>query len=116
MHARKARKHLHPGVDDLFEGGSDISRAGTPVNGMGTPKLGASLSRAGTPVPTSQANGAVKLGTPANLTPRSGTPVPLSMKTGGDRKKGGLPVIRKAALDDEILADMDMDLGIDIDI
>ena len=114
MHARKARKHLHPGVDDLFEGGSDISRAGTPVNGMGTPKLGASLSRAGTPVPTSQANGAVKLGTPANGTPRSGTPVPLSMKTGGDRKKGGLPVIRKAALDDEILADMD--LGIDIDI
>ena len=114
MHARKARKHLHPGVDDLFEGGSDISRAGTPINGIGTPKLAANLSRASTPVPTSQANGSVKLGTPANGTPRSGTPVPLSMKTGGDRKKGGLPVIRKAALDDEILADMD--LGIDLDI
>lgn len=108
MHARKAKKHLAPGVDELFEGGSDISRAGTPVNGLGTPKLGASISRTGTPIPPIFLNGTPKIGTP-----RATTPVPSGLKPTGEKRKG-LPVIRKAALDDEILATMD--LGIDIDI
>lgn len=103
MRARKSKKHLAPGVDDLFEGGSDISRTGTPVNGIGTPKLAANLSRAGTPNPITLANG----------TPRSSTPLSTILKPTAEKKKG-LPVIRKSALDDEILASMD--LGIDIDI
>ena len=108
MHARKAKKHLAPGVDELFEGGSDISRAGTPVNGHGTPKLAATISRSGTPIPTYHLNGTPKTGTP-----RAGTPVSSLVKPMAEKRKG-LPVIRKAILDDEILASMD--LGIDIDI
>lgn len=82
MKAKKIKKHLAPGVDELFEGGSDISRAGTPVNG----------------------------GTPNNGTPRSSTPVIALQPV----KKGGLPTIRRALRDDEVLASMDF--GIDIDI
>ena len=115
MHKRKAKKHLAPGVDELFEGGSDISRAGTPVNGHSTPKLGASISRSGTPNPMAMANGTPRAGTPtAGLIkpiPRSGTPL-ASVKKPGEEKKKGIPVIRKAAADDDILASMD--LGIDI--
>ena len=107
MHARKAKKHLAPGVDELFEGGSDISRSGTPVNGHGTPKIGAAISRSGTPVPMYQLTG-----TPKNGTPRAGTPVPSLLKPGGEKRKG-IPVIRKAVQDDEILATMD--LGIEVD-
>ncbi|KAI1609097.1 hypothetical protein EDD37DRAFT_138702 [Exophiala viscosa] len=101
MRARKSKKLTVPGVDDLFEGGSDISRTGTPVNGTGTPKLVANLSRMGTPNPPTTSNG----------TPTSSTPSGIVVKPVA--KKKGLPVIRKAALDDEILASMD--LGIDID-
>jgi RNA polymerase-associated protein RTF1 len=110
MRARKAKKHLAPGVDELFEGTSDISRTGTPVNGAGTPKVGAtSISRAGTPNPLAlSANG----GTPGSSTPLAIQPT--AVKSAAAEKKKGLPVIRKAALDDEILASMD--LGIDIDI
>lgn len=104
MRARKAKKHLAPGVDELFEGGSDISRTGTPVNGAGTPKLAAGISRTSTPNPTNLSNG----------TPKSSTPVPTNTLLKPTEKKKGLPVIRKAALDDEILANMD--LGIDIEI
>jgi RNA polymerase-associated protein RTF1 len=112
MHARKVVKktHLAPGVEELFEGGSDISRSGTPVNGLGgTPKLlAATISRSGTPIPTYHLNG----------TPRGGTPVPSTLGAGAkkpaEKKRPGLPVIRKAMMDDEILAGMD--LGIDIDI
>ena len=64
--------------------GSDISRSGTPVNG----------SRS------------------FNGTPRAGTPVSLLKAATKDKK--GIPTIRKAALDDEILANMD--LGIEIEI
>jgi RNA polymerase-associated protein RTF1 len=105
MRARKSKKHLAPGVDELFEGGSDISRTGTPVNGTGTPKVAASISRAGTPNPITIANG----------TPRSSTPTINVLKPAAEKKKG-LPVIRKAALDDEILANMDLGIDIDIDI
>jgi RNA polymerase-associated protein RTF1 len=110
MRRRKVKKTLAPGVEDLFEGGSDISRAATPVNG--TPKLsatlaiGASISRTASPNPLSLANG----------TPRSSTPVTssaLKPVLAQQKKKGGLPTIRKSALDDEIIANMD--LGIDID-
>jgi RNA polymerase-associated protein RTF1 len=86
MKSKKAKTHLAPGVDDLFEGGSDISRSGTPVNGAGTPR------NAGTP--------------------RSSTPVNLLRPIQKDKK--GIPTIRKAAFDDEVLAKID--LGIEIDI
>ncbi|EXJ84885.1 hypothetical protein A1O3_05560 [Capronia epimyces CBS 606.96] len=104
MRARKSKKHLAPGVDELFEGGSDISRTGTPANGAGTPKVAASISRAGTPNATNLSNGAAK----------NSTPLLNATVLKPAEKKRGLPVIRKAPLDDEILANMD--LGIDIDI
>ncbi|EXJ85649.1 hypothetical protein A1O1_06015 [Capronia coronata CBS 617.96] len=104
MRARKTKKHLAPGVDELFEGGSDISRTGTPVNGAGTPRVVAGISRATTPNPSSLSNGATK---PSGLGNGSTVLKPVE-------KKKGIPVIRKAAMDDEILANMD--LGIDIDI
>ncbi|ETN41363.1 uncharacterized protein HMPREF1541_03298 [Cyphellophora europaea CBS 101466] len=108
MHARRIKQQQrtaspapnaasNKNLDDLFEGGSDISRAATPVNGSGTP------ARAGTP--TLAANG-----TPAGGTPRSSTPIPYKPVS----KKKGLPVIRKAALDDEIIAGMDLGLEIDL--
>ena len=92
MKAKKAKKHLAPGVDDLFEGGSDISRSGTPVTGMGPSR------NAGPPSQTENS--------------RSGTPVNVLRSITKDRK--GIPIIRKAALDDEFLASMD--LGIEIEI
>jgi len=110
MRARKTKKYLAPGVDELFEGGSDISRTGTPVNGNSTPNLAASISRAGTPNPIALANGTPQSTTPV---PRSTTPLSNILKPAAEKKKG-LPIIRKAVLDDEILASMD--LGIDIDI
>jgi len=85
MKAKKTKKHLAPGIDDLFEGGSDISRSGTPVNGVGTPK---------------------NIGTP-----RSSTPVNLLKPIHKDKK--GIPTIRKAVSDDEILASMDLGLEVD---
>jgi RNA polymerase-associated protein RTF1 len=98
MHARRVKMQQRTAspapkknLDDLFEGDSDISRAGTPVNGAGTP-------RAGTPGANSTANG----------TPRSGTPVLYKPVV----KRKGIPVIRKAARDDEILATMDLGLEI----
>lgn len=115
MRARKAKKTLAPGVDELFEGGSDISRTGTPVNGVGTPTLGATLtpgrgiSRTASPNPMALANG----------TPRSSTPVTssaLKPVLTQQQKKKGLPTIRKSALDDEIIANMDLGIDIDIDI
>jgi len=106
LKARKIKKNLAPGIDELFEGGSDISRTGTPVNGAGTPKAAASISRAGTPNPLAVANG----------TPRSSTPNSILFKPVAEKKKSGLPTIRKAAMDDEILASMDLGIDIDIDI
>ena len=96
MKVRKAKKHLAPGVDDLFEGGSDISRSGTPVNGQrnGTPKP------AGTPL----------AGTPLAGTPRSSTPNPIKAST----KAGGSSLLRRNLGEEEIMRNMD--LGIDIDI
>jgi RNA polymerase-associated protein RTF1 len=102
MRSRRTKKHLAPGVDELFEGGSDISRSGTPVNGQSTPRANG-LSRAGTPNPVAMANG----------TSRTSTPVPMLLKP-VSKDKRGIPQIRKAATDDEIIAAMD--LGIDIDI
>ena len=82
----KARKAAKTslGVDELFD--SDRSRAGTPVNGVGTPRN--------------------------QGTPRSSTPVSVLRPMMKDKK--GIPMIRKAALDDEIIANMD--LGIEVDI
>jgi RNA polymerase-associated protein RTF1 len=115
MRQRKAKKTLAPGVDELFEGGSDISRAGTPVNGVGTPKLGpalvvgAGISRTASPNPMSLANGTARSSTP--LATGGLNPVATQQK-----KKSGLPTIRKDALDDEIIAQMDLGIDIDIDI
>lgn len=95
MKVRKKKQHLAPGLEDLFEGESDISRTGTPVNGQlnGTPKP------AGTPL----------AGTPQAGTPRSSTPNPLRPAA-----KGGLPLLRRAIGEEEIMRSMD--LGIEIDI
>lgn len=117
LHARKVRKHLLTpavGVDELFEGGSDISRTGTPVNGgTGTPLRGLTPGR-GTPVPGAAAAGAGGTASGANTPiPRSGTPNPNPIILKPVAKKG-IPVIRKAAYDDEILANMD--LGIEIEL
>jgi RNA polymerase-associated protein RTF1 len=96
--------------DDLFEDGSDISRAGTPANGTNTP-----LNRAGTPLNDSM----VKIGTssPANnaATPKSGATT-LSAYKPVTKEKKGLPVIKKALLEDELLKRAVMDMGIDIEI
>ena len=100
------------GMDDLFGDGSDISRSGTPVNGISTPQ-----KRAGTPL-----NGLVTNGkeTPVNGgTPRSGTPMnggPVSSFKPITKDKKGLPVIKKALLEDEVMKQKVMDLGIDIEI
>ncbi|RMZ89976.1 hypothetical protein DV736_g2809, partial [Chaetothyriales sp. CBS 134916] len=114
LHKRKAKKHLAPGVDDLFDGGSDISRTGTPVNGSNTLKNTPNISRAATPTPLTLANGTPRTATPvASLSkpiPAASTPLSSSQP----EKKKGIPVIRKSAMDDEILAAVD--LGIDIEI
>lgn len=97
MHARRIRQQQKradtpPIKDDLFGDGSDISRTATPLNGAGTPVRG------GTPNPASGVG-----------TPRSSTPIPLKPVV---KKKNGIPVIRKAALDDEIIAGIDLGLEI----
>lgn len=109
MHARRIKQQQrtaspapNKALDDLFGDGSDISRAATPINGSGTP------ARSGTPNPAG--NGTTATGTPAAGTPRSSTPIPYKPVS----KKKGLPVIRKAALDDEIIANMDLGLEIDL--
>ncbi len=82
------------GLDDLFEGNSDRSRAGTP------------LSMGGTNTP-------LKIGTPKRSgTPRSGTPIFTKQDSG--EKKSAIPTIRKRNMDDDLIAAMD--LGIEIDI
>lgn len=98
----KKKKLVVPGSDDLFGSASDISRAGTPVNG-GKPAVSGTATPNGNPSALTMANG--------NITPGPGTP-----SNGNATKpiKKGLPVIKKVARDDEILATMD--LGIDIDI
>lgn len=108
MHARRMKQQQRTSspapkkpIDDLFGDGSDISRAATPVNGAGTP------ARSGTPNPAG--NGGTANGTPATGTPRSNTPITYKPVS----KKKGIPVIRKAAMDDEIIANID--LGLDID-
>ena len=98
MKAKKTKKHLTPGIDDLFDGNSDISRTGTPRGG--TP-------RGSTPVP----NG-IGASKPNGNTPRSGTPSNLIRPVQKDKK--GIPTIRKAKLDDEILASMDLGINLDI--
>jgi RNA polymerase-associated protein RTF1 len=94
MKVRKAKKHLAPGVDDLFEGGSDISRTGTPVNGLENGN--------GTPRPA---------GTPLAGTPRSNTPVPFKSSI---KDKKGSSLLRRNLTEEEIMRSMD--LGIEIEI
>ncbi|RMZ90706.1 hypothetical protein DV736_g2070, partial [Chaetothyriales sp. CBS 134916] len=82
LHKRKAKKHLGPGVRNLFDGGSDISRTGTPVNGSNTLKNTPNLSRAATPTPLTLANGTPRTATPvAGLSkPILTTSTPLSLR------------------------------------
>lgn len=97
MHARRMKQQqkrtaspapgLKPNIDDLFDPTSDISRASTPGPGAGTPANGTPLG-----------------------TPRSSTPV-LSKAV---KKRNGMPVIRRALMDDEIISQMD--LGLDIEL
>ncbi|RMZ84477.1 hypothetical protein DV738_g720, partial [Chaetothyriales sp. CBS 135597] len=109
LHKRKAKKHLAP--DDLFDGGSDISRTGTPVNGSNTLKNTPVISRAGTPTPLTLANGSSQRSAFSVGGSQSSTQLSSSQS---EKKKKGIPVIRKSAMDDEILAAVD--LGIDIEI
>jgi RNA polymerase-associated protein RTF1 len=111
MRAKKKHNQRVKGIDDLFGDGSDISRSGTPVNGASTP-----AKRAGTPLDGS-VNGS---GAPANgITTGSGIPI-----NGGSvgafkpvtKDKKGLPVIKKALLEEEMMKQKVMDLGIDIEI
>lgn len=111
MRARRAKKHLAPGVEELFEGGSDISRSGTPVNGRSTPQPPGLTPRGGTPNPPTIITGAKE--TPTSTPKRGTTPTPMLLKPLAKDKRG-LAQIRRAANDDEIMAGMD--LGIDIDI
>lgn len=102
MKVRKKVQHLNPVVDELFEGGSDISRTGTPVNGQ----------RNGTPGPVGTPLAGTSLaGTPVTGPPRSGMPNPLRPAA---KAKGGLPLLRRAMGEEEIMRSMD--LGIEIDI
>ncbi|RMZ77783.1 hypothetical protein DV737_g4233, partial [Chaetothyriales sp. CBS 132003] len=114
LHKRKAKKHLAPGVDDLFDGGSDISRSGTPVNGSNTLKNTANNSRAATPTPITLANGTPRTATPVAGLSKSIPTTSKPLASSQQEKRKGIPVIRKSAMDDEILAAVD--LGIDIDI
>ncbi|RMD42434.1 hypothetical protein DV735_g2705, partial [Chaetothyriales sp. CBS 134920] len=115
LHKRKPKKHLAP--DDLFDAGSDVSRTGTPVNGSNTLKNTPNISRTATPTPLALANGsqrtALPVGVGSQTKPISNPSTPLSSSQ-PEKKKGGIPVIRKSAMDDEILASVD--LGIDIEI
>ena len=100
-----APRKLCKNPDDLFEGSSrDASRAGTPAStaaaaGTQTPKktgLGA-LSKSGTPAPD-----------------LSSIPVIKKSSTEIGRTSKGYPIIRTRALDDDMMASIDM--GIDIEV
>jgi len=112
MRAKKKHNPKIKGMDELFGDGSDISRSGTPVNGASTP-----IKRAGTPLNGLMINGT---GSPVNGgTPRSGTPMngrPVSALKPVSKDKKGLPVIKKALLQEEMMKQKVMDLGIDIEI
>lgn len=84
MHDVHASDALTPKSASQTAGG-DVSRGTTPVSGMNTPNSSA-------------------------LKPRQGTP---TVKLVADQPKG-IPTIRKRLMDDEIIAQMD--LGIDLDI
>jgi RNA polymerase-associated protein RTF1 len=109
MRAKKKHNQKIKGIDDLFGDGSDISRSGTPVNGVSTP-----IKRAGTPLSGAVINGTT--GSPVNGgAPKNGGPVLSAFKpVTKDRK--GLPVIKKALLEEEMMKQKVMDLGIDIEI
>lgn len=136
MRAKKKHNQKLKGMDDLFGDGSDISRSATPVNGVGMPPL----KRAGTPLrdavvkvnngtgtgTASPGNGAV-VGVVGGVagTATSGT---AAMNNGSSssgslgtfkpvsKDKKGLPVIKKALLEEEMMKQKVMDLGIDIEI
>lgn len=125
MRAKKKHNQKIKGMDDLFGDGSDISRSGTPVNGMNTPKKRAGTPLNGlvvmngkdkTPVRVNvNANGDGNGETPRSGTPMNGAPVSSAFKPiSKDRK--GLPVIKKALLEDEVMKQKVLDLGIDIEI
>lgn len=80
-----------PKGDDLFEEGSDRSRAGTPLSVTGT-------------------------STPRKVeTPKRGCTPSLGVRPlNGQKKKGGIPTITKSSMDDEIIGALDF--GIEIDI
>ena len=130
MRSRRIKKHLAPGVDDLFDGGvgtgSDISRSGTPVNGarggrgltpqpIGTPR--ASTPRALTPQPPPQqpsglsSSLTVPVGNGTATPNRTGTPT-IQLNNKSKSRGPGFLFVEKT--DDEIMAEMD--LGIEIDI
>lgn len=122
MRAKKKHNQRLKGVDDLFGDGSDISRSGTPVNGNGG--VSTPTKRAGTPL---NGSGLVKNGTgsPSNggtaglAVARNGGGAPAAVsafKPVTKDKKGGLPVIRKALLEEEVMKQTVLDLGIDIEI
>lgn len=127
MRAKKKHNPRMKGIDDLFGDGSDISRSGTPFNGVSTP-----IKRAGTPVdgPVIGSGPGTRTGTPViDAPPRSGTPLngdgppPLAASNSKayafkpvTKDKKGLPVIRKALLEEEVMKQKVMDLGIDIEI
>jgi RNA polymerase-associated protein RTF1 len=110
--------NLKPKVsDELFGDVSDISRSGTPLNGSNTPlnRANTPLNRASTPLN----DAAVKNGTasPANAsTPKSGGLTISAFKPVSKKDRKGLPVIKKALLEEEMLKQTVMDMGIDIEI
>lgn len=141
---RAKKKHNQPKakglgvVDDLFgDGGSDLSRAGTPAiehNGSGTGTgtgTNTSSQRAGTPLlsnggdaPAKGTATAAATGT-ANLDGQGAIPSnglvtensrPLNVFKPVTKERKGLPVIKKAMLEEEMMKQKVMDLGIDIEI
>jgi RNA polymerase-associated protein RTF1 len=116
MRAKKKHNQRLKGIDDLFGDGSDISRSGTPVNGISTP-----LKRAGTPLNGAPVNGTsspANGGTPRAGTPLNGTPAPQQQQLFKPVTKGktGVPVIKKALLEDEVIKQKVLDLGIDLEL
>ena len=107
MRAKKKPTPRNKGIDDLFGDGSDISRSGTPVNGVSTP-----TKRAGTPLNDAVNNGT---GSPVNGgTPRNGGHISAFKPVTKENK--GVPVIKKALLEEEMMKQKVMDLGIEIEI
>lgn len=112
MRAKKKQNPKIKGMEDLFGEASDISRSGTPVNGISTP-----IKRASTPLNGPVLNGTaspVNGGTTSIGTPNSGTHINAFKPVTKDKK--GLPVIKKALLEEEMMKQKVMDLGIDIEI